>query len=620
MSKKKFNILEQHADKIILAVAALLALYILWAMVIVSPNTQKVDNKKLSPGQIDPYIEKQADKIKEKFEDPATAKIYDKSKSAEFEQKLVCSISDVPTDIYFPLPGSGRNIDTTEQRQYALPVIPPLEKVISSAYRAAARMPTEDVTPEMTYKNIQGETADLDLVSVSARINIKALVQNFRLSFMSERLTSKWRDPSLAEPVFARIELQRRYANPDGSWSDWQIVPPVRINPYKQFQSELPLDTQQLTYGTADLFISQYKNNMDVILNILQPVWYDFMVARTQWLPPEYYTRYIQELDRQDQQRLRELRETRMRERTTASGRPGRAPAPTRSRETQSSRLENPEMSMFMPTTPVRPVKPETKPEDILKEFDKEVLTDKTELSTLSDPVLIWASDDTVKPDGKYQYRIRYGVFNPIAGNDWCLPDYKQYQNQIVLWSPFAELPDVVHIPKMLHIFPLELLADASGLKVEVCKYNLGSWRNQDFQVAPGQTIGKAVQSSSTPPTAMDALMMVPGFEPGATATPEQPETIDYTTDWVMVDIVQTADWAQKTGVTRRSYPEMLYISQNQTLLTIPVGKQNWSKEMRKDYDDIKQAQQQELQPIETRPTNMPMEMMGPPGFPGMFY
>ena len=51
----------------------------------------------------------------------------------------------------------------------------------------------------------------------------------------------------------------------------------------------------------------------------------------------------------------------------------------------------------------------------IYEEMKKMLLRGK-DISKLRETITFWAYDDTVEPGASYQYRIRIGVFNPVAG------------------------------------------------------------------------------------------------------------------------------------------------------------------------------------------------------------
>ncbi|MBM4102830.1 MAG: hypothetical protein FJ263_02110 [Planctomycetes bacterium] len=628
MSKKKGNFADQYLDKIILGLAGLLAVYLLWAFVLSNPYGQKVSNQKVSPSQIDVQNKLQAQQIENKLQDRDMAKAnpYVQDKAAEFLNWLGCAMPKLSITANWPLPGGGQ---AEKKRIYVLPQIPAMDIVKVASIRGTVRMPTEDVTPEIPYSTVASKAADLDLVTISAHLNLQALYNNFRQSFMGPRLKPQWRDPTYAEPVPARIEMQRRVQNADGSWGPWQTVPFTRIDPYQKMFKDIPLTTEQMTYGNVAMFMNSCRD-FAVMKDILQPSPYDFL-SMQKWLPPEYYEEYQKISDEEEAKKLREERERRLREKESAKGgnRAGAANRPQPQQQTQPRRGvragENPMMGEgmmsptgMMPPTPVRPVKAARTVQDVERDAAAAALADKSKLGTLKD-IIVWIHDDTTVAGATYQYRIRYGVFNPIAGKDWVAPESKAYENHVVLWSAYAEilnpvtgLPESVSIPKMLQMFPMDVLADGTGASVEIYKYHMGQWHTETFEVHFGQMIGKPMESK--PQAAIDGMeagmMMNPGMNPRGMdlGGVQQSTLVDYSTEYMLMDVQMLSDWSS-VGVRQRTVPWMLCIDNANQILTLAAKKQYWSKEMTAEYAGVKSEM--------LKTSGIPSEGMMMPGMEG---
>ncbi|MBN2512875.1 MAG: hypothetical protein JXB18_08065, partial [Sedimentisphaerales bacterium] len=314
MSKKKGSFLDQYLDKIVLGLAGLVGLYLLWAFVLSNPYGKTVGGRKYGPSEIDRSNQQQSQEILEKLQGPAQPNPYLQNKTAELSQAMNCSIPKVSVAANWPVAGPTGDEQSPEDRIYAVPVIPVMETIVVNSVRGAVRMPTEEVSPERPYANVGGQPADLDLVTISAHINLQSLFNNFQQSFNGPRLMPKWKDPTYADPVFARIEMQRRLQKPDGSWEEWETVPVTKIDPYQKMYKDLPLTTEQMTFGDVTLFLNQYKNTA-VIKNILQPEPYQFLSSSVKWLPPEYAEESQKLLEEEEQRKQREERERRAAER-----------------------------------------------------------------------------------------------------------------------------------------------------------------------------------------------------------------------------------------------------------------------------------------------------------------
>ena len=612
MSKKKKiqDLLEAHLDKIVLGVIGVLSLYLLWAFVLGNPYGVEAHNRKLGPGQIDQINRQQAQLLAGSLDDPADPIIYDQTFLADFEGLMRTSLPTLAVHLPIPYPGVGEQVFEND-RIYPTPDIIPLTDVQVAYLRGAVHKPTEEITPEVTYRNAMTELGDLDLVSVSGVIDIQTLYRNFQQSFMGPRLAATWREPAYAKPVFARLELQRRQKLADGSWGDWQALPRTQIDPFRKLLEGTPMTTEQMEYGGVMLWVKQYDDPR-VQVNLLQPEPYDFASMLTAWLPPKYQDEAQAIVKRQSEELRRRLQQERQAARTgrddTGAGRqPTTRPQPQRPQPTRpqprGGRDASPEMMMdpMMMPQPARPAvtaRRERTLDDIQKDVQKQRITEQTKLENQRDPLLVWAHDDTAQPGQTYQYRIRLGVFNPIAGRDWFAENQKQYKNQVILWSAFSEPTKDIEIPRMMQLFPTEVLAkDAvGGVKVDVARYFLGQWRTQEFEVFPGQIIGQSVEHTAPTAAAMppgrgamnEMMMMGAGMDGGMGVS--IPTTVDFTTPYMLVDVNTRVEWS--SSFNRSEYSQMLYYGSEQSMLAMGIGKNNWTSKMRNDYSEIKDAEQ----------------------------
>ena len=136
---------------------------------------------------------------------------------------------------------------------------------------------------------------------------------------------------------------------------------------------------------------------------------------------------------------------------------------------------------------------------DVYDEFDKIRLTGRTLLEKMREPLVFWAHDDTVEPRKHYRYRIRLGVFNPVAGTDQLSEQDISRKNEVVLWSEFSDVTDPVEIPGRLYFFAKHIREPANVVTVQVSKYLLGYWHSEDFKVSQGEVIGNVVETEIEP-------------------------------------------------------------------------------------------------------------------------
>jgi len=624
-NKSILLLLENHVDKIVLAVSVLVSLFLLWVYVIGSPYSEKVRfrggrERKLGPSEIDRYVKEEAEAAASELDNsapplPSRTKDY----LSEYDQLLQSSISGISSSVRIPSPGAG-DVVIQEDRTYSLPGIPSLTEVAVGSLRGAAKIPIEDIGSERSYdsSSFASEIDDVDLVTVSARFNTQVLYNNFQQSFLGPRLKTFEKDTRLAAPVFARLEAQRRTRDDHGNWGQWDVVQRTAVDPHRKLLEELPLVLDEASFG-VDIWMSQYESQ-DVQYDILQPESYSFTVSRIEWMTPEFQDEALEIMKKQEQQAKRKRQEDLRRKQSTRSTETRRRPTNRRT----GSRTKDRGVGGGMPgygnparTTPVRKeTRKERTVEDVLDDFEKELLNEKSDIRSMRDLLLVWAHDDTVKPGKTYQYRIRIGVFNPIAGKDWFQSDQADYKNQLVLWSDYSQPTDEVSVPRRIYVFPMDVIADKNtqndieGVHVEVAKYYLGQWRDFDFDVYPGEIIGYEVEDvqeeDGTKNSAGDYR----------SAGDKEPDKVDFTSDITLVDVGREVVWGSR--LRQGTLYKMLYYDAERKMQQTAIGKSNWDSDTRRIYNEIQESMTQE---VDQRGSGTMDEIMpeGMPGMPGMF-
>lgn len=645
MSKKKGNFVEQHIDKIILGLIVLVCFGLLWIYILRNPFGPEIDRRKESPGSVQSVLEQKKNRLREKL-DSAPSLLPESSPDfiSAYQQVLSCSIPEISTNIYPLTPGIGSQPIEIE-REYPVPEIPALQEVKVAYIRGAAYVPTEEVTPEMPYQNVTTKIGDLDFVTVSARLDVKRLVQHYQSCFMG--LGVRHKDSTLASPVAAQVDLQRRVQLGDGSWSDWTTISYPQTEAYRKIFEKLPRHADQMPGGGIRIQMAQYKDLLKQSA-VLQPRAYDFASSRYQyWMAPQYLkeAQDLLQQQRDEERRLRRETTTPGREGDTTGGeRSGRVrptpTRPTRPEPTRGRRGAGPDAGGYGPEglegTPIRTLTRQRTLEDVYRDFQKNLIT-QADWWTRNDPLLIWAHDDTIESGKTYQYRIRVGLFNPIAGKDWFRSDQQDYKNQVILWSPFA-LPEdggesyALSIPKMLHIFPKDVVKDnPEAVEVKVSKYYFGRWTSHDFQVLPGQIVGSIIEqkqedtvvaAAGMDPMSMEAGMGMPGAagRGGMTGTISQAAqgSVDYTTNYLYLDVMEEVDWSGSVSALRRKeYSTMLYTTDGTLINKLPIKQQNWSADLKRDYRDVLEAERESEGEVLV-PRSTQSGMMQTPGIPGI--
>jgi hypothetical protein len=266
---------------------------------------------------------------------------------------------------------------------------------------------------------------------------------------------------------------------------------------------------------------------------------------------------------------------------------------------------------------------------EVYFDFAPEMITFREDLSKRTKPLLIWVFDDTVEPGKTYQYRVRLGVFNPVAGTGQVVDRDVDKKDQVILWSPYSEVTKPIEVQKRTYLFARDVQDKTNTATVEVARYALGYWRTENFLVKPGETIGKETEpkkDEDKEKRAKDRARMAAGYGyPGAGGSdritgmrgmppmgpggmpggvplsPEQqnvPKTINYRTGKVLVDLVQVNDWGNAPNLRPRLYYDMLYTGDGTNLEHMPVAASNWPKDVAAAYQYIQTEKRKEPQPF----------------------
>ncbi len=549
MSKKGGDFFEEHIEEIVLAVVGLVCIWLLIFRVFISPNRVEYEGEKFSPGKIDDYISEQAAVLEDKLNrKPEPPRAYE-PRVDDFVAYLNSAIRNVDTTVYPPTPPLSTEVPI--ERAYDIPSVGEVKDVSVGHIRAVAYVPTEAINEDTVYEQAGHEPNDIDFVTVEAKLDVAGLYERFYGSFAGDNVPEEWCDPCLAEPVFAAVQLQRQEQLGDGSWSDWQVVPRTRID-HRREMFEIIEDVKELPAGGIKVCLLQFDER-GVKMDLLQPRAYRIASAKEEWFPPSLHKKF---LEQQREEKMGERREARVagkegRERERVrSERRGRA-SRTRRRSVEGvydeAAMEEP-FGMPADRTSTRRSRserrsdrerPERRSREISKtmsisniydEFDKILITEKTDLAKMREPLAFWAHDDNVELEKSYRYKVRLGVFNPIAGTNQFSEQYKRLKNKAILWSEFSDVTEPVEIPGTLCFFPREIQEAAKTVMVQVCRYVLGYWYSEDFAVKQGEVIGKVKTVKLEAEEEQKDITV--------------PRTIDYATGAVLVDVIAVNDWS----------------------------------------------------------------------------
>ncbi len=624
MAGKSSNFLLDHIEKIALGLAGIICLYLLFTGVVFTPNAVEYQGHAYSPGELDRQIEKETKELKYRLAGEPNAGRDSQEKLGDYTSLMENSVK-LNTGLWPEVPYPTNEDD--DGRRYTIPAAPVISDASADRIRALAYFPKQEVGGPVTYKSVETEPNDLDMVTVEARLDVAGLYNSFKESFEGPSVKPQWQDPCMSKPIFAAVELQRSHKKPDGSWSDWQDVPRLKIDNNRPLLNIIER-VEDLPRGGMKVRLLQY-NKDDVMRDILQPAAYDIASAEEQWYPPSIHEQYLslmkekqlaqrrEELERarqEHEQELEQSRNSRRESRTAASSQPvtggvnapvsvGRTSPDSVPRRDRSDRMrEREELRLRREQEKEMQDNPDT-------QLEKLKITGEKQLEEMTEPLLFWSHDDTVEPGNTYRYRIRLGVFNPLAGTNKLKSDSESYKDEVIIWSNFADA-GTIEIPDRLYFFATDMREAANSVIVEVFRYAMGYWYSKQYVVEAGEVIGKVDSPEETKPgndtqeSAMQQATIV-----------LIPEMVDFKTKAMMVDTSEVRDWTGGRNLRNNDHYEIYYSYDGSSIESQPIRQRFWSSDMLSIYNDIRNQMRQPKQPYRARSgesTNVTPSRTGP--------
>jgi hypothetical protein len=701
---------ENHVEKIVMVIVGAVCVWLFFTRVIFSPNVMMLGRtgKAYPPGQIDRYIyEQKAQELRAKLQQQkkgGVGKTYARKFDGPIDPKKdtwIAGLIDRPLPQGFsglfdsPLSFLNVTLGTTPaavspsrqyaERRYRLPLVPDVTDVGISLIRAAAYVPLQEVTLQTTYDKVAVEPNDVDLVTVEGRFDVAELYRRFRASFAGVDVQKEeWRDPCLAKPIFAAVQLERQELAPDGGWTAWQAVPRSRVEASRE-RFRVYEKISDLPPGGLGVRLMQFKDD-SVTSELLQPESYQIASAEEEWFPPSFYGKFKDLQRKVEAEKKRDETDKNRKQTTTGTQRDmvnrggqggmyggtmqqgGRAaPGSARGRgmtggmqggdmyggqqggrrggragamtgpggypgpggQTRQGRRGGPggDMygDMYGPGGEMG-MRRKSSTAEVYFDFFPEMIAFREDLSKRTKPLLVWVFDDTVQPGKTYQYRVRLGVFNPVAGTGQVVDRDMDKKDQVILWSPYSEITKPVEVQQRTYLFARDIQDKTSTATVEVARYTLGYWRTENFQVKPGEAIGKEMEPKKEderekrlkdrarmtagygyPGAGSDRITGMPPMGPGGMpgygvpTSPDQqnvPKIINYNTGKVVVDLVQVNDWGNVPNLRPRLYYDMLYTGDGTNIEHMPVSAANWPKDVAAAYQYIQTEKRREPQPF----------------------
>ncbi len=659
---------EEHIEKIILVIVGLVCAWLLITRVILSPNTVSFDNRNFSPSAIDNYVYEKAQDLKQKLNEPPDQMEPYKPKVGEFLAKLDTSIGKIDTSLW-PVVPSELGIDAGVAGIYSLPPIGEVNDVAVEHIRAAAYIPISPVTPQNPYDKAGNEPNNLDLVTVEAKFDIEALYERFKEYFyedVEEQWADPCHArPIFAAVNLQRQEFNND--GTWSEWQNvprTKIDHYSKLFTIKENIEDLPpggLKVQLLQFDDKQIQIDLLQPQAYQMASakeewfppVLHRKYIDLLRKETQ-----EEKRQARETEREEREKeLEDRRSRRADSRTGTTGRTtrggsgfsspggmgdiyGGGTTNTRSRDRsnrgsqsttgrltdgaggrttdrrRSSRnrtgTTDPMLDTYALYGNERPgdirggtLRRGPTVNDVYYDYDEIAFNRLTDFSKIREPITFWHHDDTVEPKKTYRYRIRLGVFNPVAGTNQLSEKDKSKKDKVVLWSDFSDVTEQVEIPGRSYFFARDIQEAAKTTTITVCKYVLGHWYSEDFKVMLGEAIGDVIETeveTETPQRGRGRGQDILTGRFAALSRPEEktnvPEMIDYSTGAVMVDATPISDWFGTGTLRTRHYYDMLYSFDGINIEHMPVGTAYWSKNMQSVFNYIAKLEREPQEPF----------------------
>ncbi|MBP7050715.1 MAG: hypothetical protein KBE65_06855 [Phycisphaerae bacterium] len=638
LARKIGRLGENHVEKMVLGIAGAICMWLFFTRVVFSPNVVTIDDtgKAYTPGEIDHRIyEEKAQTLRaellrqkeaeptEKYvrrfngviapEDPAIAGIINRPLPNGF-----VGLFERPLSFLDAMPGRMPRMSAPDRRfasrKYHLPAIPKVTEVDAGHIRAVAYVPVQEITALEAYDQAEVELDDIDLVTVEGRFDVAELYRRFGASFAGvDVLKEDWRDSELAKPIFAAVQLERQELDDDGTWGLWRAVPRSRLDVDTGF-FEVYERVEDLPLGGLDLRMILFDDDR-VAATLLQPESYQIASVPEQWFPPSYHARFT---DLQEKMEWEKRRHERQKDRgrdyvaSVALGRDTRS----RGRQVGMDRLIRRDPDTVIQSyaggeVGAMKARWEGTTAAVYYDFAKEMIVPGEDLSLRDVPLLFWALDDTVEPGRTYRYRIRLGVFNPLAGTDQIVDEDMAQKKQVILWSPYSKVSGPVEIRKREYLFAQSAQPRLGMATVEVARYVLGRWHSRVFRVRLGEEIGKVVESEKDDRAKNRARIEMAAASGGTSgfatvrgdiaSSPDSrsiPETADYRTGKVLIDLVPVNDRGPGPDLRQRKYYDMLYTSDGTHIERTPVDAANWPEDLMAAYRLLQKNTRKKPQPL----------------------
>jgi hypothetical protein len=561
MPTKKLSPIEEHFEKGLLGIAALVLIYILIAYAISSPTSIQLGSGTVKPGQASAMIRQQAEQL------DATAKQRESDwpeiKLPQSQGDAQTSLAALPESSLKPLVPVALPNKEMEDRtppdipiikeKYVLPKVLPVTKLTTTNGRS-----TVDVNGDMELQDLLGtdqDQVDVSWAAIAGEIDLEK--QRLELEKLPEKIEK--------EPMFIRVDIQRAPVDDQGKViGEWQDVPfPYSDSLVITSEESLKVDSMDDLRSLRNEVFSQLSQ---VESSAMMPE-FPTVLYGSEWTPPLLpgEKKPVVEATRKPRERRQAVQPARRQRvdpgmgvggpggrasRRMGGGGPGMMPGGPggpamgggvrrTNRAGGRTAVGGPGMgmdpAMIGPGMPPGAMDPAMMGLGMPGEMGmggrgrmqqpRQVTVQKltNEERRLEKKLKIWAIDLFGVPGQTYKYRIRPVMYNPLAGYKLYLKDPS---NTLLagIAGPWAEVSEPVKLDHEYYCFVDGLGNDKKTAKFTVIKWHLGSLYSEVFIVKEGEAIGDKKKVKLLPVPGQNAEDL--GFE-----------ELDFNMGWVLAEI-----------------------------------------------------------------------------------
>ena len=549
MPAKKPNVIEQHFEKGVLALAAVVLLYMGAAYLVGSPVKTMIGTETVGPGEAYARIGEMAQRVDEKARRQAVPEnIVVENTTGQSGQTKSQAGQSLPTT----LPAVVQRVKESEGIELGDPNTPyrrhDLVKVVTPVRLAVHQgRSTIEVDPRDSlaqFVQASEGRADMSWVTVVGEVNLEE----------QKKLMADLPDTPGKEPHIIRVDLQRALVDEQGHLGEWEDVAP--LDPAALLappDKPLKLETfQELKNLRAELLRAPSQWQVEAA----NP-YFPRVMAGAPWNIPtlagEKPVVVERPVARRERPAVRRVTQpTGMgpgagpgagpgigpdRDRLGGGGGGGGggaynrygAPGGANERRLGNDRPRYGGEDMMPPMgMPAGPGMMEPGMERMPTPAGPGTTGPKAELEKTETGVKVWAHDLFATPGRAYRYRMRIVIYNSLAG--W--PLYMKDQSNVLLAglsSEWSEPTNPVIVEEDIYFFVSRPHDERKAVKVDVYKWSYGWLCNQSFTVEPGEMIGGPQKSKYY-------------VRDGESTLQEMQEVIDFSTGAVLVDVTEKAE------------------------------------------------------------------------------